>query len=120
MHESQALFFEKQIGRSDAFLEFAAPFRQQHLLDGVTDDVTWQCENLGWLVRNGARTAIRVEADEIRYPLHVTRRYDLETALTDGKLNTTDLPQARDEKMSELPGISTAEDHRQGCLQEPH
>ena len=120
MHESQSLLFERQIGRSDAFLEFAAPIVQRNLLGSITDAAEWQPENLAGLVRNVRRSFVRVEADELTYPLHVILRYELETALIDGSLDVAELPQAWNEKQMEYLGLSTARDHRNGCLQDIH
>ena len=120
MHESQSLLFERQIGRGDAFLEFAAPIVQRNLLGCATNAVEWRPENLARRVRNVRRGFIRIEADELTYPLHVIFRYELETALMDGTLEAGDLPQAWNEKLSEYLGLSTAGDHRMGCLQDIH
>lgn len=120
MHESQSLLFERLIGRSDAFLEFAAPILQRNLLGNTTEIEEWQPENLAKLVRHVDRGYVRVNADELTYPLHVIFRYELETALIDGTLKVTDLPCAWNEKLAEYFGLSTAGDHRKGCLQDIH
>lgn len=120
MHESQSLLFERQIGRSDAFLKFAAPILQRNLLGSTTDAAEWQQENLAGLVRYVRRGFVRVEADELTYPLHVIFRYELETAFMDGSLDVADLPHAWDEKLMEYLGLLTDGDHRKGCLQDIH
>lgn len=120
MHESQSLLFEKQVGRSDFFLDFAAPILQRHLCGRPTDTAAWRPGNLSGIVRRVARNLIRVEADEISYSLHVILRYDLETALIDGTLDVSDLPEAWDEEISKSLGVSTAGDDRNGILQDIH
>ncbi len=62
---------------------------------------------------------IRVEADEISYPLHVILRYRLEQALLAGALEVNDLPDAWNEQFQALLG-RTPPDHARGCLQDIH
>ena len=65
------------------------------------------------------RSYIRVEADELTYPLHVLLRYELEKALFEGSLHVDDLPQAWNEKMKEYLNLQvTSDDH--GVLQDTH
>ncbi len=120
VHESQSLLFEKLVGRSDPFLELIAPILQRTLLGNETDDPAWQPGNLAALVRRVARSRIRVEADELTYPLHVILRFELETDLIDGKLDAARLPEAWAAKMRESLGIDTSGDDRDGCMQDTH
>ena len=62
---------------------------------------------------------IRVEADEVTYPLHVILRFELEAALIDGSLKVKDVPEAWNTKMQELLGI-TPKNNTEGCLQDVH
>ena len=120
LHESQSLLFERQLARSDAFLEFLAPIIQRHAMGGTTDAPEWQPETLGRLVRYVERSPIRVEADELTYPLHIVLRYELEAALIDGSLAVSDLPEAWDAKMRQYLELSTAGDDANGVLQDIH
>ncbi len=120
LHESQSLLFERQIARGDAFLEFLAPIVQRHAVGAETDAAEWQPENLARLVRHVKRGLIRVDADELSYPLHIILRYELETALIAGSLAVADLPEAWDAKMREHLGLSTADNHKDGVLQDIH
>ena len=120
LHESQSLLFEHQIARSDAFLEFVAPIVQRHAVGAETDDPEWQPENLARLVRQVERGLIRVDADELTYPLHIVLRYEIEAALIDGSLAVSDLPEAWDSKMRQYLGLSTAGDYANGVLQDIH
>ena len=65
------------------------------------------------------RGLIRVDADEVTYPLHVVLRYRLEKALVAGELEVADLPAAWNEGMRELLGVVPPDD-RQGVLQDIH
>ena len=63
---------------------------------------------------------IRVDADEVTYPLHVILRYELEQLLVDGKLEVTDLPEAWDAKMRDYLGLSTIDNPADGPMQDVH
>lgn len=62
---------------------------------------------------------IRIEADELTYPLHVMVRYELEKELFDGTLQVKDLPAAWNDKMEAYLGIRPEND-AQGVLQDVH
>jgi len=63
---------------------------------------------------------IRVDADEVTYPCHVILRFELERALIRGELDVKDVPDAWDEKMRALLGISTRGNYKDGCMQDVH
>ena len=82
LHESQSLLMEMQACRSDAFLEFAAPrMRAAFGKDGPA----WTADNLHRLYTRVAPGYIRVDADEVTYPLHIMLRYRLERAMLVGR-----------------------------------
>ena len=120
LHESQSLTMEMQVCRSDAFLEFAAPLIQRALLGGETDAAEWQPPNLAKHARRVARGFIRVDADELTYPLHVLLRYHLETQLAAGRLTVAELPDAWDAAMREHLGLATGRDFANGVMQDVH
>jgi carboxypeptidase Taq len=62
---------------------------------------------------------IRVEADELSYPLHVILRYRLEQALVAGDLKPADVPGAWNELFEKLLG-RTPPDVAHGPLQDIH
>ena len=114
MHESQSLFVEKQIGRNPAFWQFALPLLKSHLGE------TWAIEDLLPHVHQVSRGLIRVDADEVTYPLHVILRFELEQELISGALCVNDLPQAWDAKMQEYLGLSTIGNPKDGPMQDVH
>ena len=65
------------------------------------------------------RTLIRVEADELTYPLHILLRTELERALVSGDLEVADLPEAWRDASARHVGIAPEND-RSGCLQDIH
>ncbi len=114
-HESQSLFVEMQMSRNPAFWEFALPIAQKHLpLEG------WTVADILGHVHRIERGLIRVEADEVTYPLHVILRYEIEQELISGRMNVRDIPEAWDAKMREYLGLGTIDNMRDGPLQDVH
>ncbi|MCY3837215.1 MAG: carboxypeptidase M32 [Gammaproteobacteria bacterium] len=120
LHESQSLLMEMQVCRGAPFIEFAAPIIQRTLLGTETDAPEWQPDNLVRLAAKVERGFIRVDADELTYPLHVILRYRLETALLTGDLAVAEIPDAWNEGMSASLGLSTAGNYADGCMQDVH
>jgi carboxypeptidase Taq len=114
-HESQSLLLEMQVCRSRAFLGYLAPLLAETF--GVAPALT--ADNLYRRAIRVERSLIRVDADEVTYPLHVALRYRLEKALLAGDLPLADLPGAWNEGLRALLGISPPDD-RLGCLQDIH
>ena len=116
MHESQSLLMEMMVGRSRAFARFAAPLLQDVL--GVAGPA-WEGDALYRAFTRIKAGLIRVEADEVSYPLHVIVRYRLEAAMVTGALEAADLPGAWNEGMGRLLGRVPSHDG-EGCLQDIH
>lgn len=114
MHESQSLFVEKQLGRNPAFWRWALPLVEQHLGEA------WTLDDILPHVHRVERGLIRVDADEVTYPLHVILRFELERELVSGRLATVDIPEAWDAKMREYLGLSTLDDPADGPMQDVH
>ncbi len=81
LEESQSLLLEMIIGRSRAFVRYLKPMLEKHL--GVSGP-EWSEENLYAHLNRVRRSLIRVDADELTYPLHVMLRYDLEKRILAG------------------------------------
>jgi carboxypeptidase Taq len=116
LHESQSLLMEMQACRSREFIEFAAP-RMRHAF--AKDGPAWQADNVHRIYTRVAPGYIRVDADEVTYPLHIMLRYRLERAILGGDLKLADLPGAWNDGMKELLGIVPTNDAL-GCLQDIH
>jgi carboxypeptidase Taq len=115
MHESQSLIMEMQAGRSDQILGVLSGLLAQEF--GA--DPAFEPRNVQQLYRRVRRSLIRVNADEVSYPLHVILRFRLERAMFAGDLKIADLPGAWSDGMRSLVGISPADD-KDGCLQDVH
>lgn len=116
LHESQSLLVEMQLSRGNDFLSYALP-KMKSAYKG--DGPAWEIENLERLYLNVKPDMIRVDADEVTYPLHVILRYRLEKALLAGDLAIADLPGAWNVQMQDLLGITPPNDSM-GCLQDIH
>ncbi|MEK6735452.1 MAG: carboxypeptidase M32 [Pseudomonadota bacterium] len=116
IHESQSLFWERMIAQSEGFCRhyFAtihAIFPDR--LSGVTADSFYRAVN------TCKPDFIRVEADELTYPLHVILRYEIERGLFDDSLRVDDLPEIWNELMMKYLGITPPTDTL-GVLQDSH
>ncbi|MEM0036769.1 MAG: carboxypeptidase M32 [Candidatus Korarchaeum sp.] len=114
-HESQSRFWENVVGRSRAFvtrfydaMKLAVPELRSYSEDDIYTYLT--------IVRP---ELIRVEADEVQYPLHIGLRFELERRLLEGDVSVEELPEAWNEKMEELIGILPPNDSL-GVLQDIH
>lgn len=116
IHESQSLSFEMQIGLSRAFVGLIAPAIARHF--GAQP--AFEKENLYQHFIRVVPGFIRVEADELTYPLHVILRYRIERALIEGEIEAEDIPALWDKAMKEFLDIDTTGNYRNGCMQDVH
>lgn len=116
VHESQSLFVEMQLCRSDAFLTFMA----QQLRQTFGDQPAFDEANLIRLYRQVQPGLIRVYADELTYPMHVILRYEIERDLFAGEIAMSDLPAVWDEKMKQYLQLSTDGNDSDGVMQDVH
>ncbi len=116
IHESQSLFWERMIAQSRGFCtHYLETFRSvfpENFKD-VTVDALYAAINVS------EPSFIRVEADEVTYPMHVILRYEIETGLFDGSIAVEDLPQIWNDKMLNYLGVQPPTD-TQGVLQDVH
>ncbi len=115
-HESQSLLFEMQASRSPEFVGWLAGVARE-IFGG--SGAAWSAEALLQRVQRVERSLIRIDADEVTYPLHVVLRYRLERAMIAGDLPLRDLPGAFADGMERLLGVRPP-NHRDGSLQDIH
>ncbi len=116
LEESQSLLLEMLVGRSRAFVTYLRPLLEKHF---TVSGPEWEPENLYRRLTHVKRSLIRVDADELTYPLHILLRYDLEKKLLSGELAVRDLPDAWSqglEQRLEVRPTGAAD----GCLQDIH
>jgi len=116
IHESQSRFYENIIGRSHEFWEVHYPKLQSIFKDELKD------VSLEDFYRGANRveaSLIRVEADELTYPLHIMLRYDIEKRLFANELQVDELPEVWNNLMESYLGIRPGNDS-EGVLQDVH
>jgi len=116
LQESQSLLLEMIIGRSRPFVQYVLPLLQKTF---AVSGPEWSADNVYRLLIRVRRGYIRVDADELTYPVHVMLRYELERDLLAGDLKVSDLPEAWNESMDRRLGIRPTND-AEGCLQDVH
>jgi len=116
IHESQSLLYEKHLMLSRAFLGACIADMHACLPDaaGLDADTLWSSAT------RVAPSFIRVEADEVGYPLHVMLRHDIESALVNGDMEADDVPDAWEAGLQAAFGLSVGDEHGKGCLQDIH
>jgi len=116
IHESQSRFWETLIGKSKIFV----PHIFSTLSQNISGTLPYKNEeDLYEQLNLVACTPIRIEADEVTYPLHVILRFEIEKELLEGTLAPKELPERWNAGMQELLGITPKND-QEGCLQDVH
>ncbi len=116
IHESQSRFFENYIGRSRAFMGQLLRIMRAHASEayaGVTEDDLYRAVN------RAECGLIRMEADELTYPLHIMLRYDIERMLFAGEATAKDIPALWAKLTRDYLGLEVPDDAH-GCLQDTH
>jgi carboxypeptidase Taq len=116
LEESQALLVEMLMCRSRPFVQYLRPLLEKHFAVAGPE---WEPENLYANLIRVRRSLVRVDADELTYPLHILVRYELEKKLLSGELPVRDLPEAWNAGMEARLGVRPAND-LEGCLQDIH
>jgi carboxypeptidase Taq len=116
LEESQSLLIEMMVCRSRPFVRYVQPLLARHF---GTSGPEWEVENVYGHLTRVQRGLIRVDADELTYPLHIMLRYELEKQLLSGELAVRDLREAWNAGMEQRLGIRPSND-LEGCLQDIH
>ncbi|MCH1627339.1 carboxypeptidase M32 [Ferdinandcohnia quinoae] len=116
IHESQSLFYENIVGRSHSFWSRYYDLLKQHS-DGQFDHVS--VEDFYKAINESKPSLIRIDADELTYPLHVMVRYEIEKGLFNDEIEVKDLPEIWNAKYEEYLGIQPDNDAI-GVLQDVH
>ncbi|ASK63374.1 carboxypeptidase M32 [Virgibacillus phasianinus] len=116
IHESQSLFWENFVGRTESFWNSHYDLFKSYAPKGFAKV---PLERFYRAVNEVKPSFIRIEADELTYPLHIMIRYELEKGLISGDIKVGDLPGLWNEKMQEYLGI-TPPTNSEGVLQDIH
>lgn len=116
IHESQSLLMEMQVGRSKEFCEFLSKLLNDEFgLKGQE----YSADNLYKLNTRVRPSLIRVDADEVTYPMHVVLRFEIEELLINQELTLDGIPDFWNKKMQEYLGV-VPNTNSEGCLQDIH
>jgi carboxypeptidase Taq len=116
LEESQSLLFEMNLCRSRSFVKYLRPLLEKYLQ--VTGP-EWDEVNLYRHLIRVRRSLIRMDADELTYPVHIMLRYELEKKILEGSLPVADLPEAWNANLEQRLNIRPNSDV-EGCLQDIH
>ena len=119
IHESQSRIYENMFGRSREFLEFLYP-----KLDEMfnLEEKGINIEDLYRLSNEVEQSLIRIEADELTYPIHILIRYELEKEIfedLDRHENVDELAEKWAEKYEKYLGVRPSF-YSEGILQDVH
>jgi carboxypeptidase Taq len=116
IHESQSLLLERRVGQSRAFAEYCFPIIKKYFPEQFAG---WTSDDYYLTVNKVGPSELRIEADEITYPLHIILRYELEKDLFNHVVEVKDLNEAWNLKSKELLGFTPKSDSS-GVLQDAH
>ncbi|MFP4478560.1 MAG: carboxypeptidase M32 [Candidatus Izemoplasmatales bacterium] len=116
IHESQSRFYENNIGRSLAFWQthfdkFKELFPEQ--------TKGYKAEDMFKASNHVEASLIRIEADELTYPMHIMLRYDIERKMFNGEVDVDNLPKVWNDLIEEYLGVRPKND-TEGVLQDVH
>ncbi|KAI8596069.1 putative carboxypeptidase [Dissophora ornata] len=120
VHESQSLLWERMVGLSKPFWSYTLPILKEQFQEPSHEKLqTVNSEEFYNAFNRVEPGFIRIEADEVTYPLHIVLRYEIEKALVEGDITVAEVPSVWNAKMKEYLGLDVTED-RLGCLQDTH
>ena len=118
VHESQSLLWERMVFLNRPVQTYMRhkliDYFPEHTFQKLNDEDLYKATNVVKDV-----SLIRVEADEVNYPLHVIIRYEVEQGLLNGSIKVDQVPTIWNEKMQSYLGVNPPNDAA-GCLQDIH
>jgi carboxypeptidase Taq len=115
-HESQSRLWENIVGRRLSTWRFFYPRLRERFPERFGDVPV---EDFHRAINRVAPSLIRVDADEVTYPLHIVLRFELEREMLAGDVTPADLPEAFDAKLRDYLGIEPS-GVLDGVLQDVH
>ncbi|MFT4244589.1 MAG: hypothetical protein ACMXYB_04015 [Candidatus Woesearchaeota archaeon] len=116
IHESQSLFWESHISTSNSFLSsFYKEF--QKVSNNELDNISF--EEFYAYVNRVSKSLIRIEGDELTYPLHIIIRFEIEKELFAQNITVYDIERVWNEKYREYFNREP-ENFKEGFMQDVH
>ena len=116
MHESQSRFYENIVGRSYEFWKRHYS-KLKEIFNEELKDIS--LDEFYMYVNEVECSLIRVEADELTYPLHIMVRYEMEKKIIEEDINIDELPSMWNKLYKEYLDIDVPND-KLGILQDVH
>lgn len=116
LHESQSLFIEMQIMKSKEFIKYLTKVLNQKFLNQKSKT---NFNDLYNTFNKVEKSFIRVEADEVTYPLHVILRFNIEKQIIENEVSTEELPDIWNSEFKKIFKMEIKDDS-DGCLQDIH
>ena len=116
IHESQSLFYENFVGRNFYFWKNVYPLLKKYS-NGQFDQIA--IEDFYQAINESKPSLIRIEADELTYPLHIIIRYEIEKGLFNDEIEVKDLPDIWNRMYENYLGLRPQHD-ADGVLQDVH
>lgn len=116
IHESQSRIYENNFGRSLYFWKKHYP-KLVELFPEQLSQVS--LETFHEALNRVKPSLIRIEADEVTYPLHIMVRYEMEKLIMTETIDVMDLPEIWNQKYEQYLGIRPDTDSH-GILQDVH
>ena len=116
IHESQSLFYENFVARDFNFWKKNYPLLKK-FANGQFEQVA--LNDFYRAINESKPSLIRIEADELTYPLHIIIRYEIEKGLFNDEIEVKDLPDIWNGMYEKYLGIRPENDAK-GLLQDVH
>jgi carboxypeptidase Taq len=116
IHESQSLFYENFVGRNYSFWKQNYDHLKKYS-NGQFDQTS--LDEFYRAINESKASLIRIEADELTYPLHIMIRYEIEKGLFNNEIEVKDLPEIWNAMYEKYLGVRPQND-AEGVLQDVH
>ena len=116
LHESQSLFLEMQIVKTKEFNIFLEKILKKKFKKSSSP---WKSQNLYNKRNSFKKNFIRIEADEVHYPLHIIHRFNVEKKLISEEKLINFLPDLWNSEFKKIFNLEVKSDN-EGCLQDIH
>ena len=116
LHESQSLFLEMQIVKTKEFNIFLEKILKKKF---NKSSPSWKSQNLYNKRNSFKKNFIRIESDEVHYPLHIIHRFNIEKKLICEEKLINSLPDLWNSEFKKIFNLEVKSDN-EGCLQDIH
>ena len=116
LHESQSLFIEMQLVKSLHVSKFIEKYLREKF---YRNESCWNFKNIYNSRIKVEKNFIRVDADEVQYPLHIIHRFNIEYEIIENNEKVENLPDIWNYNFKKLFNFDVKNDNV-GCLQDIH